>query len=172
MTVWIIRSISTNRLVAVAAGETLDSIGHALTGHWSAHDCEAAPLDSLVLFSDPSGGAVVPVQHPTAHHPGTPGHCTKGSLDVLGAHSIACRFGQNLLWGDEGGIAWQPVDPAGNSPATRFARLMARADGGDIVEQLMFKVHTENADLCELLAALPDDCLPDVPRNGPFAEGT
>jgi hypothetical protein len=166
MTVWIIRSISTNRLVAVAAGETLEGIGHALTGHWSAHDCEATPLDSLVLFSDPRGGAVVPVQ---GH---TPGHCAKGSLDVFGARSIACLLGQDVLWGHNKDTTWYPVDPQGNSPATRFARLMARADGGDIVDGLMAKVRAENADLCELLAALPEDCLPEVPRNGPFVEET
>lgn len=166
MTVWIVRSISTNRLVAVAAGETLESLGRALTGHWSAHDCEATPMDSLVLFSDPAGGAVVPVG------PHTPGTALPGNLSIFGQGAIACLFGQELLWGEEQRITWTPVDPEGNSPATRLAKVMARPDGERIITTLMDQVRATNSDLCDLLAALPDDHLTPIPRNAPFTEGT
>ena len=161
--IWIVRSISTNRLVAVAAGETLETLGRSLTGHWSADDCEAMPMDGLILFADPAGGGVVPATD------ATPGTAPLGDLAIFGVHPILCLLAQAALWGLEDHKAWTPVDPDGNAPATRLARLLARPDGEAIVAGLLAQSEgPDGQDINDLLDALPESELPIPHPTGPL----
>ena len=161
--IWVVRSISTNRLVAIAAGETLDSLGRSLTGHWAADDCEAMPMDSFILFADPAGGGVVPATD------ATPGTAPLGDLAIFGVQPIMCLLAQAALWGAEEHAAWQPVDPDGTAPATRLARLLARPDGEAIVAGLLAQSSVpDGPDINDLLDALPESELPVPHPTGPL----